>query len=86
MGGIWGRMIMSVRAIINLLLKDNPRQLDDELFRTFLCEAECVVNSRPIAGENVNDSTCEVLTPNNLLTMKVSFPTTWRFSAGRPVL
>ena len=35
-----------------------------------LCEAENIVNSRPLTPENVNDVSCKVLTPANILTMK----------------
>ena len=70
MGGVWERMIRSVRAIIDSQMKGLPRYLDDEMFCTFLCEAECVVNSRPISLENVNDLSSTLITPNDLLTMK----------------
>ena len=52
------------------LLSDHSTRLDDESLRTLLCEAECVVNSRPLTPENVSDMSSEVLTPNHLLTMK----------------
>ena len=69
-GGVWERQIRTVRAILSSLLHEHSRCLDDESLRTLLAEAECVVNSRPITLENLNDPTCLPLTPNHLLTMK----------------
>ena len=70
MGGTWERMIRTVRSIFNSLLKCNPCQLDDELLRTFMCEAESIVNSRPLTAETLSDHTCQPLSPSNILTMK----------------
>ena len=42
MVGIWEWMIRSVRVVFNSLLEENPQQLDDELFATFLCKSECI--------------------------------------------
>ena len=44
-------------------------QLDKESLRTLLCEAECIVNSRPIARSITQED--QPLTPNQLLTMKL---------------
>ena len=61
-------MIRTVRNALDGLLEQHGTQLDEESLRTLLCEVECIVNSRPIAGTNtVNE---EPLTPNHLLTMK----------------
>ena len=70
MGGVWERQIRTIRNIMTSLLRDHSTRLDDESLQTLLCEAECIVNSRPITPENVSDVSCEVLTPNHLLTMK----------------
>ena len=48
MGGVWERPIRSVRAVLASVLTSNGEQLDDELLRTLMCEAESIVNSRPI--------------------------------------
>lgn len=69
-GGIWERAIRSARAIIDSLMMENNQHFDDEVFRTFLCEVESIMNSRPITSEASNDPTIEALTPNHLLTMK----------------
>ena len=70
MGGVWERMIRTVRSFFNSLLKTNPVQLDDELLHTFMCEAECIVNSRPLTVDTLADHTCQPLSPSNILTMK----------------
>ena len=67
-GGAWERMIRTVRNALDGLLEQHGTQLDEESLRTLLCEVECIVNSRPIAGTNTVDE--EPLTPNHLLTMK----------------
>ena len=70
-GGIWERQIRTVRSVMSALLEKNGGQLDDEALRTFLCEVEAIINSRPLTVENLNDpSSLDPLTPNHLLTMK----------------
>lgn len=49
--------------------------LDDEGFHTVLCEAEALLNDRPITKLSENPSDLEALTPNHLLLMK-----------GKPIL
>ena len=71
MGGIWERQIRSVRAVLNALLLANGSQLNCEALRTFLCEAEAIVNSRPLTVESFNDPlSLNPITPNHLLTLK----------------
>jgi hypothetical protein len=67
-GGVWERMIRTVRSVLDGLLEQHGTQLDEESLRTLLCEVECIVNSRPIAGTNTPEE--EPLTPNHLLTTK----------------
>ena len=55
---------------MNSLLWDHAGRLDDEALRTLLCEAESIINSRPLSTENLADPSAEVLTPNHILTMK----------------
>ncbi|XP_032230569.1 uncharacterized protein LOC116614082 [Nematostella vectensis] len=72
MGGIWERQIRSVRSVLSSLLLENGGQLDDESLRTLMCEAEAIVNSRPLTTETLNDVDApRPLTPNHLLTMKL---------------
>ena len=71
MGGVWERQIRTVRNVLSSLLRDNAKQLDDESLRTLMCEAEAIVNSRPLTVNQLADSDSpEPLSPSHLLTMK----------------
>jgi len=70
MGGVWERQIRSVRNVLSSLLRDHSSNINDESLRTLLTEAECIVNSRPLTVENLQDPTSLPLSPNTLLTMK----------------
>ena len=67
MGGVWERQIRTTRNILNVLLSNNPGLLNDESFRTFMCEAENIINGRPLCQEVLNDPFLEPLTPNHFL-------------------
>ena len=70
-GGIWERMVGSVKRILEVILFQNGTQLDDDSFRTFLAEIMYLINSRPLSLDNLNDPTStNPITPNHLLTMK----------------
>jgi len=58
----------SVRNVLNALLHDNSSHLNGESLRTFICEAEAIVNSRPLTVDAITDPPS--LTPNHVLTMK----------------
>ena len=45
-GGVWERMIRTVRNALNGLLEEHGSQLGEESMRTLMCEAEAIVNSR----------------------------------------
>jgi len=71
MGGVWERQIRSVRNVLSALLESNGSQLDDESLSTLLCEAEAIVNGRPLTVDALSDPDApSPLTPNHLLTMK----------------
>ncbi|KAK3754031.1 hypothetical protein QZH41_020297 [Actinostola sp. cb2023] len=55
MGGAWERQIRTVRNVLSSLLQDNGAQLDDESLRTLMCEAEAIVNSRPLTVDQLTD-------------------------------
>ena len=71
MEGIWERQIRTVRNVLAVLLDQCGKQLDDESLRTFMTEAEVVVNSRSLTVESLSSPDgVEPLTPNHLLTGK----------------
>ena len=73
MGGTWEHHIRSLQNVLAALLSCHESQLDDESLSTFIVEAESVVNCRPLAVTDVSSPEClDLLTPNQLLTMKSS--------------
>lgn len=72
-GGVWERLIRMVRKILHSVLRQQT--LDDEGFHTVLCEAEAMLNDRPITKLSEDPNDLEALTPNHLLLLK-----------GKPVL
>ena len=71
MGGVWERQIRTVRNVLDALLRNNGAQLDDESLRTLMCEAEAIVNGRPLTVDSLNDpDSLTPLTPSHILTMK----------------
>ena len=71
MGGVWERQIRSVRNILNVLLSTHSKILNDESLRTFMTEAESIINGRPLSVDTLNDPlSAEPLTPNHFLTLK----------------
>lgn len=74
-GGAWERQIRTVRSVLSTVLACSVGRLDDASLRTFLYEAMCIVNNRPLTVDNINDpKSLEPLTPNHLITMKSSVP------------
>jgi hypothetical protein len=56
---------------MNALMKKHGTQMDEEILRTFLCEAEATVNNRLLTVETLNDPLSEPpLSPSMLLTGK----------------
>ena len=75
-GGVWERMIRTIRRIMLSLLVPSVRMTDDILHTTF-CEVESIVNSRPLT-KNSEDIHDEVpLTPNHLLLLRENAPLPW---------
>ena len=65
MGGAWERLVRSVKVAIRAILHERaPR---DEVLRTVFCEAESLVNSRPLTHVPVDPDDPESLTPNHFL-------------------
>ena len=74
--GVWERPIRTVRKVLTSLLGTCYR-LTDDVLHTVICEAENVVNSRPLTycSDSVNDF--EALTPNHLLIFQGNNPYPW---------
>lgn len=68
-GGAWERLIRSVRKVLNSILK--TQTLDEEGLETVFCEAEAIVNSRPLTKASTDPQDLEALTPNHLLLLKL---------------
>ena len=66
MGGIWERMICSIRKILSVLLNQNWR-LTDDILETLFCQVESIFNSRPLTKVSDDVSDSAALTPNHLL-------------------
>ena len=64
-GGPWERCIRSVRKVLHALIREQV--LDDKGLSTFMCEAESIVNSRPLTKVSEDIRHLEPLTPNHLL-------------------
>ena len=71
MGGAWERMIRSARNVLTALITAHSEQLDDEVLRTFMAEAECIVNCRPLTTlESTALDTTPPICPNQILTLR----------------
>ena len=68
MGGVWERIIKSVKGILRQLVGN--RLLNDEELLTFMAEVEKILNDRPLTrmGSDPRDET--PLTPNHLLLLR----------------
>ena len=64
-GGVWERLIRSVRKIIDGILKEQT--LKEESLPTLFCEVENIMNSRPLTTVSSDTSDLNPLTPNHLL-------------------
>ncbi|XP_072181500.1 uncharacterized protein [Diadema setosum] len=68
MGGVWERMIRSVKRILQSLLGDHV--LCEEILSTTLTEIEWILNSRPLTKLPMDATDDKPLIPNHLLLMK----------------
>ncbi|XP_037809127.1 uncharacterized protein LOC119601932, partial [Lucilia sericata] len=64
-GGVWERMVRSVKNVLSFTLKEKSPQLDT--LNSLLIEAENLVNSRPLTHLPIDSSDSEPLTPNHFL-------------------
>ncbi|XP_055522651.1 uncharacterized protein LOC129716837 [Wyeomyia smithii] len=65
MGGIWERMVCSVKEAMKVL--DDGSRLTDEVLLTTLAEAEDMVNTRPLTYVPQDSADFEAITPNHFL-------------------
>ena len=72
MGGIWERIMQSVKKILKALLSEQI--VGEESFLTVMAEAEAIVNSRPLTSNPDDPADAEPLTPNHLLLLRSNQP------------
>lgn len=66
MGGVWERLVRSVKNAIGMII-DTPHRPTDELLETILFDAEAMINSRPLTYIPLETADEESLTPNHFL-------------------
>ena len=76
-GGVWERMIRSIRKVLDSLLVQ--QMLTDEALRTLLCEVESVLNSRPLSSVSHDHRDPLPLSPNDLLLLGGAAPSPGEF-------
>lgn len=67
-GGVWERMIRSVRKILRALLQEQI--VSDETLLTLMAEVERILNDRPLTPVSDSPFDAEALTPNKILLLK----------------
>lgn len=68
MGGIWERVIRSIRKILRALIRE--QLISDEMLRTVLTEVQAILNSRPLTSISDDPMDQQPLTPNHLLLLR----------------
>ena len=68
MGGVWERMVKSVKRVLKAILKETP--IKDETLSTAMCQVEKILNDRPITPSSGDPRDPEPLTPNKLLLLR----------------
>ena len=73
-GGVWERMIRSVRKIFSAVLKE--QNLTEESLIKLMCEVEAILNSRPLTKISDDPNDLQALTRNHLLLLRAgpTFP------------
>ena len=72
MGGVWERVVQSVKRILKALLAQQT--VTDETLLTLMAETETILNSRPLTQNTDGPEDAEPLTPNHLLQLKSNQP------------
>ena len=65
MGGVWERMIRSVRQILRAMLKEQI--VSDEVLSNVMAEVVNILNSRPLSRNSDSPQDEQPITPNHLL-------------------
>ena len=68
MGGVWERIVQSVKRILKALLRE--RLINDESLLTLMAETESVISSRPLTPNPDDPIDAEPLTPSHLLLLR----------------
>jgi hypothetical protein len=64
-GGVWERMIRTVRQVLKATLKQQV--VSDKVLSTFMAEAVYMINSRPLTHNSDDHGDENPITPNHLL-------------------
>ena len=67
-GGVWERLIRSIRSILTITMKEQI--LNEDQLSTLFCEAEAIINGRPLTSLSDDPNDLTALTPSHLLTLK----------------
>ena len=70
MGGVWERIIRSIRKILRALLRQQV--IPDEMLQTLKSEIQGILNSRPLTPVSSDPKDLDPLTPNHLLLFKAN--------------
>ena len=66
-GGVWERLIRSIRQIMYGLLREQNIKFDEEGLATMCCEIENILNNRPLTQMSNDPNDLNALTPNHLI-------------------
>jgi hypothetical protein len=72
-GGVWERLIRSVRKVLYSVMHEQNIHLSDEGLVTLFCEVESILNGRPITEMSNDISDLNVLTPNSTISPTFMF-------------
>ena len=70
MGGVWERVIRSIRKILTALL--GQQLVNEAMLRTLMAEVQGILNSRPLTPVSDDPKDLEPFTPNHLLLLRAN--------------